>query len=269
MMEDEDMYKIVSSLLESDSESDERDATKRVCELERQIALLRVSNRKLRELVLDIKSNPSWYENKDISEIFEEIESNTAAKSPPQSVQSIKELALPFSTDMFSFPPINFWSVDPDIDGPSPRRLEASSIPSTPAEMKFMLPPSTSDISALPPDPKKQPAQQKRRRKSLESNFLSDDISLDDYRGCIIGLSKYQPGCRFIQKKLDTAKDKDEEARLVKMVLDEVFPSLVEVLTDTYGQYLIPNVVAHCNTKQRVSIIEAIKPNIFELSCSK
>ena len=253
MIEDEDAYKIVSSLLESESDSDEEyDTAKRIDELEHQIAQLQTANTRLKELALDIQKNPSRYEGRDIHEVFEEIERGEEVSVIPSS--NSNESPHPLSTGILS--PFQFMSY-----------LPTELVENRPHEDKLG---SNSGASAdafsvcAPSEPKKTTIQHRRRNGSFDGC-----ASLYDYKGSIVNLSKYQPGCRFIQKQLDAARSGDEGARLVKLVLDEVMPSLEEVLTDTYGQYLIPNLVAHCSTEQRIAIIEAIKPNIFELSCSK
>lgn len=270
MIEDEDVYKIVSSLLDSNSDSEEYDVTEKVCELERQVAILRTENSRLKDLVLDIKKNPSKYEDKDASKLFAEIENNaTEVPSHPEAAQKSRELVLSFNTDVLPlYPPMSILSLDTS----EPKEGDEREGEKESNTVRNKLEPGIVNltITNIPPDLKKdQVIQQKKRVKSFGSNNLFNNASLFDYKGCLVNLSKYQPGCRFIQKQLDTAKNKDEEAKLLKMVLDEIAPSLTEVLTDTYGQYLIPNVVAHCDTSQRISIIEVITPNIYELSCSK
>lgn len=257
MIDDEDAYKIVSSLLESESDSDEEyESAKRIDELERQLAQLQTANNRLKDLALDIQRNPYRYEGRDIHEIFGEIERGEEVSMP--SIGNSNGSGHPFSTGMFSpFQYMSFLPIIPEEGGARTNKNDSNT--------------DTLSVS-IPPEPKKAPGHQRKR--SSNNNNFDGDASLYAYKGSIVNLSKYQPGCRFIQKQLDAAaaksgEEEGEEARLVKMVLDEVMPSLAEVLTDTYGQYLIPNLVAHCSTEQRVAIIEAIKPNIFELSCSK
>ena len=294
-MEDEDTYGIVSSLLDSDSSSEEEkqeqqqqqslkwDATKKIVDLEHQVqemdtkvTQLQAANKRLKDLVFDVKRNPSQYEGKDITQLLRDIDSNATTSPRSGDSDSINDLVLPFEAGIFA--PLSFLSLDPDSDvgrdGPAlqkPQQFASSSSSSSSAPASTGLSPVVipCDSKAQLEQGQHRHQQPRKRSKSFEGRLLSGGITLYDYKGSIVGLSKYQPGCRFIQRQLDTSKDASEEARLVEMVLDEVMPSLAEVLTDTYGQYLVPNIVSHSSSAQRTAIIQALAPKIYELSCSK
>ena len=292
-MEDEDIYGIVSSLLDSDSSSEEEkqeqqqqqslkwDATKKIVDLEHQVqemdtkvSQLQAANKRLKDLVFDVKRNPSQYEGKDITQLLRDIDSNATTSPRSGDSDSINDLVLPFEAGIFA--PLSFLSLDPgnDVgrDGPAPQKPQqfaSSSSSSAPASTGLSPVVIPCDSKAQLEQGQHRHQQPRKRSKSFEGRLLSGGITLYDYKGSIVGLSKYQPGCRFIQRQLDTSKDASEEARLVEMVLDEVMPSLAEVLTDTYGQYLVPNIVSHSSSAQRTAIIQALAPKIYELSCSK
>lgn len=63
---------------------------------------------------------------------------------------------------------------------------------------------------------------------------LSDEVvdtkfpELDQMQGQIYALSKYQQGCRFLQKKLDESNPEN-----TKVILEELLEHVVELMTGT------------------------------------
>jgi len=93
----------------------------------------------------------------------------------------------------------------------------------------------------------------------LEENRLDLKFpDLDQMVGQIYALSKYQQGCRFLQKKLDE-KNPDN----TKIILNELFDHLVELMTDPFGNYLFSKLMEHCDVQQREKVIEKILPDIM------
>jgi len=77
--------------------------------------------------------------------------------------------------------------------------------------------------------------------------------------GQIYALSKYQQGCRFLQKKLD-----DKNANNTKIILNELFDHLAELMTDPFGNYLFSKLMEHCDSQQREKVIEKILPDMMQ-----
>ena len=87
--------------------------------------------------------------------------------------------------------------------------------------------------------------------------------SLEEIVGQIYPLTKYQAGCRFLQKKLEEQPDQQH----VTLVFNEVFDHLIELMTDPYGQYLVPKLMKHCDKAQRQAIVTKIAPKIVTFAC--
>jgi len=87
--------------------------------------------------------------------------------------------------------------------------------------------------------------------------------SLEEIVGQIYPLTKYQAGCRFLQKKLEEQPDQTH----VTLVFNEVFDHLIELMTDPYGQYLVPKLMKHCDKNQRQAIVTKIAPKIVTFAC--
>jgi hypothetical protein len=87
--------------------------------------------------------------------------------------------------------------------------------------------------------------------------------SLEEIVGQIYPLTKYQAGCRFLQKKLEEQPDQQH----VTLVFNEVFDHLIELMTDPYGQYLVPKLMKHCDKNQRQAIVAKIAPKIVSFAC--
>jgi hypothetical protein len=71
--------------------------------------------------------------------------------------------------------------------------------------------------------------------------------------GQIYSLAKYQAGCRFLQKQLD-----ENSAAAAQIIFKEIFPHVVELMTDPYGQYLIPKLVQRCEVNDRKVLVKKI-----------
>ncbi len=76
--------------------------------------------------------------------------------------------------------------------------------------------------------------------------------------GQIYALSKYQQGCRFLQKKLD-----EDNAVNTKIILNELLHHLVELMTDPFGNYLFSKLMEHCDSSQRENVIDSILPELL------
>jgi len=99
--------------------------------------------------------------------------------------------------------------------------------------------------------------------KSVSMPLLSNLVDtkfpeLDQMQGQIYALSKYQQGCRFLQKKLDESNPEN-----TKVILEELLDHVVELMTDPFGNYLFSKLMEHCDQQQRHDIVEHILPDIM------
>eukprot|EP01114_Cavostelium_apophysatum_P006424 TRINITY_DN1772_c0_g1_i2.p1 TRINITY_DN1772_c0_g1~~TRINITY_DN1772_c0_g1_i2.p1 ORF type:complete len:664 (-),score=198.13 TRINITY_DN1772_c0_g1_i2:87-2078(-) len=96
----------------------------------------------------------------------------------------------------------------------------------------------------------------------LEENRLDLKFpELDQMIGQIYPLSKYQQGCRFLQKKLD-----EKNATNTNIILNELFDHLVELLTDPFGNYLFSKLMEHCDAAQRDRIVNKILSDLLTVA---
>lgn len=94
---------------------------------------------------------------------------------------------------------------------------------------------------------------------TLEENRLDMKFpELDQLVGQIYALSKYQQGCRFLQKKLD-----ENNAENTKIILNELVKHLVELMTDPFGNYLFSKLMEHCTAQQRQEMLENFLPELL------
>ena len=109
--------------------------------------------------------------------------------------------------------------------------------------------------------------QQAHNHMASVSMGLSDESDPpEDVKGQVLQLAQYQAGCRFLQKQLD-ALEGARKAAFVQAILAEVLPVLPQVITDTYGQYLIPKLVEHCNDAQKSAVVAKLGPEIRLVAC--
>jgi len=127
--------------------------------------------------------------------------------------------------------------------------------------------PGTSTTTADPTSPRKVGI---KKSVSMSSIFMDESknptlkcTSLEEIVGQIYPLTKYQAGCRFLQKKLEEQPDTGH----VTMVFNEVFDHVIELMTDPYGQYLVPKLMKYCDKNQRQAIVQKIAPKIVEFAC--
>jgi len=129
------------------------------------------------------------------------------------------------------------------------------------------------DKKKTPDDKKAKPAEsaispRKGIKKSVSMSSICTDntlkcTSLEEIVGQIYQLTKYQAGCRFLQKKLEEQPDPQH----VTLVFNEVFDHLIELMTDPYGQYLVPKLMKYCDKQQRQAIVTKIAPKIVTFAC--
>lgn len=82
------------------------------------------------------------------------------------------------------------------------------------------------------------------------------DLKFPDLKemvGQIYALSKYQQGCRFLQKKLD-----EKNAENTNIIIAELLDHLMELMTDPFGNYLFSKLMEQCDAHQKEQIVTKI-----------
>jgi len=79
--------------------------------------------------------------------------------------------------------------------------------------------------------------------------------------GQVYGLCKDQHGCRFLQRKLE-----ENNPRTTEIIFSEVYPHIVELMTDPFGNYLCQKLLEYCNDKQRLLIVEKVAGDLVSIS---
>ncbi|KAJ8465494.1 hypothetical protein OPV22_028046 [Ensete ventricosum] len=100
----------------------------------------------------------------------------------------------------------------------------------------------------------------------LNSPYLKC-CSLDNVIGQIHKLAKDQNGCRFLQKIFDEGNYED-----IFKIFVEIIDHVVELMTDTFGNYLIQKLIKVCNEDQITKIICKISDRdgkLFQISCNQ
>ena len=89
---------------------------------------------------------------------------------------------------------------------------------------------------------------------------------MESVQGHVVQMAQYQTGCRYLQKQMDTLEGARKRA-LVQTVFSEVLPVLALVITDTYGQYLIPKLMEHSSDAQRSALLAKLAPDVRAVAC--
>uniref|UniRef100_A0A803LUK8 PUM-HD domain-containing protein n=2 Tax=Chenopodium quinoa TaxID=63459 RepID=A0A803LUK8_CHEQI len=84
--------------------------------------------------------------------------------------------------------------------------------------------------------------------------------SLVEVRGRIYHMAKDQHGCRFLQKKFDEGSFED-----VQLIFNEIIDHVVELMMNSFGNYLIQKLLDVCNDEQRMRIVHVVTKNRGEL----
>jgi hypothetical protein len=95
--------------------------------------------------------------------------------------------------------------------------------------------------------------------KDLKSTDMKNS-SVDEVTGIIYLMAKDQHGCHFLQKKLAEGTLKDFE----KIFL-ETIDYIVELMTDSFGNYLIQKLLEICDEAQQMQILRTITRKSGEL----
>lgn len=198
--------------------------------------------------------------------------SPTASQSPTQHPPSPSARQLKKSVSHTS---LIDQSLRPNASNvsPFPSSLPARIEPSNPSP--FLVSPTSSSIPSLAPSHSLPasiaPLQDEKPGKLKKSQSMTSVYSvleenrldlkfpeLDQLIGQIYALSKYQQGCRFLQKKLD-----ENNPLNTRIILNELQNHLVELMTDPFGNYLFSKLMEHCDSPQREQILQKILTDLL------
>lgn len=84
---------------------------------------------------------------------------------------------------------------------------------------------------------------------------------LSAYRGNIYEMCKDQHGCRYLQKQLE-----NRDPELIKMVWSETHQHVVELMTDSFGNYLCQRLFEFCNDEQRTRLVEIASADMVRVA---
>ena len=73
--------------------------------------------------------------------------------------------------------------------------------------------------------------------------------NLEEVVGQVMQVAQDQNGCRFLQRKFD-----EGGAAAVAVVFDEIQKSIVELMMDPFGNYLIQKLLDRCSDEQRLEV---------------
>eukprot|EP01116_Phalansterium_solitarium_P014858 TRINITY_DN3273_c0_g1_i1.p1 TRINITY_DN3273_c0_g1~~TRINITY_DN3273_c0_g1_i1.p1 ORF type:complete len:891 (+),score=275.36 TRINITY_DN3273_c0_g1_i1:107-2779(+) len=85
--------------------------------------------------------------------------------------------------------------------------------------------------------------------------------NMDQLVGKIYQVCKDQQGCRYLQKKLE-----EGDPRTAQIIYQEVYPHLVELMTDPFGNYLCQKLIEHANDMQRTGMVSRVSRELVAIS---
>ncbi|KAJ3447906.1 pumilio homology domain family member [Anaeramoeba flamelloides] len=89
--------------------------------------------------------------------------------------------------------------------------------------------------------------------------------SIEDVIGRIYLVAKDQFGCRFLQKQIENTKD----TKITKIILDEIYNHLIEIIIDPFGNYLIQKMFEYATTEDKSLIFKQISPELPSISLNQ
>ncbi|KAJ6230077.1 pumilio homology domain family member 4 [Anaeramoeba flamelloides] len=89
--------------------------------------------------------------------------------------------------------------------------------------------------------------------------------SIDDAIGRIYLVAKDQFGCRFLQKQIENTQD----TKITKIVLDEIYNHLIEIIIDPFGNYLIQKMFEYATIEDKSLIFKQISPELPSISLNQ
>lgn len=107
----------------------------------------------------------------------------------------------------------------------------------------------------------------------LDKEYLASlaKVPLVQIRQEILRLSKDQYGCRFLQKKIDEHVTPNRLVREenAKVMFEEVYPYMYELIIDPFGNYLVQKLVEQCDEHSISMILELLQYNLFQISINQ
>ena len=107
----------------------------------------------------------------------------------------------------------------------------------------------------------------------LDKEYLASlaKVPLVQIRLEILRLSKDQYGCRFLQKKIDENVTPNRLVREenAKVMFEEVYPYMYELIIDPFGNYLVQKLVEQCDEHSISMILELLQYNLFQISINQ
>ncbi|SCV00525.1 LANO_0F07294g1_1 [Lachancea nothofagi CBS 11611] len=87
------------------------------------------------------------------------------------------------------------------------------------------------------------------------------NAKLENYIGNILSLCKDQHGCRFLQRQLDIGGSDAADA-----IFEETKSYVVELMTDSFGNYLIQKLLERVNDSQRLELVRSSSQSFIYIS---
>uniref|UniRef100_A0A7S1IZ30 PUM-HD domain-containing protein n=1 Tax=Eutreptiella gymnastica TaxID=73025 RepID=A0A7S1IZ30_9EUGL len=88
-------------------------------------------------------------------------------------------------------------------------------------------------------------------------------INIIDLRGGILEHCQHQDGSRQVQARLSSEQCSAEEKQLLH---DEILPSVVKLMTNKFGNYVVQKLIEHGSPQQRKSLAQAMENSILSLA---
>eukprot|EP00727_Mastigamoeba_balamuthi_P002598 m51a1_g12335 putative pumilio-family rna binding protein (1123) ;mRNA; f:491671-495824 len=138
-----------------------------------------------------------------------------------------------------------------------------------PAGIPVVTLPVAAGVPAMPAMPPAVAAGMTRSRGDSDASEGSmgptSPAALEEMKGQMYQLTKYQAGCRFLQRQLDDHGTPEN----VQLVFEEVYEHLPDMMVDPYGQYLVPKLMQHGTPPQRQAIVDKLLPDIVKYACNQ
>ncbi|CAO3609133.1 unnamed protein product [Cunninghamella blakesleeana] len=107
-----------------------------------------------------------------------------------------------------------------------------------------------------------QQLQQLRRLSTDQDANRYVNANLDDFKGHLYELAKDQNGCRFLQRKIEDTNN----THAIQAIYDEIHSHFVELMTNSFGNYLCQKLLERCDNQQRDTIVKIVAPDIVNIS---
>ncbi|ORX43190.1 ARM repeat-containing protein [Hesseltinella vesiculosa] len=110
------------------------------------------------------------------------------------------------------------------------------------------------------------PPPSSRRASSDQESVRFANAQLDDFKDHLYELAKDQNGCRFLQRKIEDTSPGNDYVYAIQAVYNEIHSHFVELMTNSFGNYLCQKLLERCNNDQRDTIVSIVAPDIVNIS---